>query len=129
MERLLIQELTEKTMLGRISFPEVVRALAEAGIESYHIDYLRGEARYYGSQGETLLTPFGEAKTVAKEFNALRIQSTIKRIQAAEITYPEFAAECAAAGCSNYIVYIGGKMVKYLGRDGEEHVERFPSSR
>jgi uncharacterized protein YbcV (DUF1398 family) len=50
-------------------------------------------------------------------------------VQAGQAWYADFVKEGAAAGCAYYIVYIYGKKMRYLGRDGDEYIQYFPGSR
>jgi uncharacterized protein YbcV (DUF1398 family) len=47
----LIDEVVQKIMKGKIVFPEVVKTFMEQGVESYHVDLIRGENHYYSNQG------------------------------------------------------------------------------
>ncbi len=51
----------------------------------------------------------------------------LKEIQTGKINYEEFCSETKASGCSYYIVYINGRQVHYMGRNGEEYIEHFPN--
>lgn len=127
MNNSLIEQLVEGSFKGTITFPEVVKKLLEDGFESYHVDYLAGESRYYHTNGETL-TKKTEHRfpDVAQTFYPERLQAIIRKVQAGNASYPEFLNESAAAGCVYYIVSLKGKMVRYFGRDGGEHIEHFP---
>ena len=48
-----LTECKELSLQGRITFPEVVRRLSEAGVERYHVDLTRDEATYYLTGGES----------------------------------------------------------------------------
>jgi hypothetical protein len=39
--------------------------------------------------------------------------------------YADFVRESPAAGRAYYIVYLKGKMVRYFGRNGGEHIQYF----
>ena len=54
-----MQECTDASDQERISFPEVVMKLAQAGIERYHADLLRAEKIYYLPSGESHRVPAG----------------------------------------------------------------------
>ncbi|TGN19996.1 DUF1398 family protein [Leptospira idonii] len=122
-----IKETVEKTLSAQITFPQVVGILLQEGIESYHVDYVRSENRYYTSEGETHLEPVPhDFSAAALEFSAEDVRKTIKRVQAGEINYIEFSKEVLKAGCVYYIAYLKGKKVIYFGREGEFHIEEFP---
>lgn len=119
----------EQTWAGTVTFPEVVKKLLEDRVSSYHVDYLRGEARYYHVDGESIVEKFEHLHpAVANDFNPERLQALIKKVQAGDAKYPEFVNESAAAGCAYYIVYMNGRKVRYFGKDGAEHLEPFPGS-
>ena len=48
-----MQECTDASDQERISFPEVVMKLMQAGVERYHADLLRAEKTYYLPSGES----------------------------------------------------------------------------
>ena len=125
-----IKETINLTLEGKMTFPQVVGTLIGEGVESYHVDYVRGENTYYlpngESQRETVPHKFSNP---AKEFSADKVKSTIKRVQAGEINYITFSEEVLAAGCVFYIAYLSGKRVSYFGRNGDFHVEHFPSAK
>jgi uncharacterized protein YbcV (DUF1398 family) len=122
-----VKEVITQTLSGTIAFPEVVRLLSNEGFDSYHVDFLRGEGRYYHHTGESLQEKFDhEFPPIAENFSAEGVQAAIRRILAGSSRYPDFIRECASAGCAYYIVYLTGKKVRYLGRNGGEHVEYFP---
>ncbi len=122
-----IRELADRSMRGEITFPQVVARLVADGVESYHVDYVRGENRYYMPNGESYVEAI-EHRPVhpAADFSAAGVQAAIRRVQAGEILYPEFSDLVRNAGCVYYIVYLAGKQVIYFGRNGDCHIERFP---
>lgn len=111
-------------------FPKIVMALSKDGVESYHVDYIRGEGIYYYSNNESLVEKYEHSfPEVNRDFSQEGIQKAIKNAQAGVSKYPDFIQESAAAGCSYYIVHITGKQVIYFGRNGQLHVEPFPSAK
>ena len=125
-----IEDVIKRTFAGTISFPEVISLLSEEGFVSYHVDYLRGENRYYHANDETISKrPDHKFPKGAKEFSPEKLQAIIRKTQAGSAKYPEFLEESAAAGCVYYIVFMTGKKVIYFGRDGSQHVEHFPGGK
>ena len=59
-------------------------------------------------------------------FNKESLVLAIRGAQSDAVRYPEFLKLTMSAGCIGYIVWITGKRVSYLGRQGEVHVEHFP---
>ncbi len=113
----------------RLTFPQVVAKLAEAGVERYHADLCRGDKTYYMPNGEShVVTLKSLATSPAREFSAPDVSATVRAIQAGKIGYREFCARIAAAGCVGYIVTLAGRRAVYYGRTGEEFVEWFPKA-
>lgn len=125
----IVQECTTGSDQERLSFPEVVARLMEAGIERYHADLRRAEKTYYLPTGESFVTP---AEAVdgepAQAFSAAGVEAAVRAIQARSIAYGEFCARIMDAGCVGYLVSLAGKRAVYYGRTGEMHVERFPGA-
>jgi uncharacterized protein YbcV (DUF1398 family) len=130
MNRSLIQGLIRKALAKENTFREILEALEKQGVESYHVDFLRNESRYYATSGESFVTSVPlQHNGVAAEFSAERIERINQRVQAGQARYPDFVKEGAAAGCAYYIVFLHGRKVRYFGRDGGEHLQHFPGSR
>jgi Protein of unknown function (DUF1398) len=55
MSKALIQELIGNALARKITFPEILATLAQEGVESYHVDFVRDEVRYYSKDGESLV--------------------------------------------------------------------------
>ena len=66
-----------------MDFPSIGRALIEAGIEGYGVDYRRGTATYFLPGGESveLITPKTEG-AVAAEFKANAVEQAVREAQA-----------------------------------------------
>lgn len=122
-----IHEVMEQSQAGKLTFPEVVRRLLDAGVESYLCDLaIRQETFYMRDlkthvQKMTLPTAF-----VAEEFSSAGLIAAIRGAQADTIRYPEFFKRSAAAGVIAYWAFLTGRKVMYFGRQGEIHVEEFP---
>ena len=101
--------------------------LLNEGVESYHVDLVRSENRYYMPSGETHVetVPFKHSKA-AEKFSANLVEAAIKSIQAGKIDYKQFLHQIMDAGTVYYIAYLSGKRVIYFGREGDFHVEHFP---
>jgi uncharacterized protein YbcV (DUF1398 family) len=130
MNHAVIQNLIGKALAKQKTFAEILATLAKEGVESYHVDFLRNELRYYATSGESMVT--GAALVhdgVAAEFSAEKIERINQRVQAGQAWYPDFVKEGTGAGCAYYIVFLNGKKVRYFGRDGSEYVQHFPGSR
>ncbi len=108
-------------------FPEIVARLTAAGVEQYHADLRRAEKTYYLPGGESHVSaaepvpgPFADA------FDPAAVAAAVRASQAGTISYPQFLARIAAAGCTSYIVSITGRRALYLGRRADYCVEYFP---
>jgi uncharacterized protein YbcV (DUF1398 family) len=122
-----IHEVLAESQAGKLIFPEVVRRLLEAGVESYFCDLARGEETFYmadgGTHAEKMTLPLG---AVAEQFSSSGIIAAIRGAQADAIRYPEFVKRSTAAGVIAYWAFLTGRKVIYFGRKGEQHVEEFP---
>ncbi len=114
------------SLAGNTTFPEVVRALAAEGVESYRIDLVRMEKTSYMPDGETDLQRFAHPGAIAEDFSPTAVVAAIRDIQAKKIKYREFLTRIMAAGCTGYSVFIHGEKAIYFGRKGGFHVEEFP---
>ena len=119
----------EAAETGTMTFPRIVGALIDAGIESYRIDFRRALATYYQADGTAfeLTAPFAPF-AVAEAFDGATVAGAIRaaQTQAEGYTYPGFCRTVTAAGCADYLVSFSGRRALYVGRTGETHVERFP---
>lgn len=125
-----VREVIDRTLAGTIAFPEVVQKLAALGIESYHVDLVRGENRYYWPDGRSRVESVAlDHPAVSGVFSEAGVVSALRQIQANRIDYREFIRQIAAAGSNYYVAYLSGKRVTYSGRNGDSYVEHFPGSR
>jgi uncharacterized protein YbcV (DUF1398 family) len=124
-----MQECTEASDQERISFPEVVTKLMQAGVERYHADLLRAEKIYYLPSGESYRVPAAPMQaTPAPAFAADGVAAAVRAIQQQKIQYREFCERIAQAGCVGYIVSMAGRRAVYYGRTGDSYVEPFPAA-
>jgi uncharacterized protein YbcV (DUF1398 family) len=129
MDTIVIPELIANALAKKNTFREILATLAREGVESYHVDFLRNELRYYATNSESFVTKAALAHDgVAAEFSAEAIERINQKVQSGQASYPDFVREGTAAGCAYYIVYLNGKKVRYFGRDGGEHVQHYPGS-
>jgi uncharacterized protein YbcV (DUF1398 family) len=123
-----IQNACEKSFTENMPFPEVIKRLAEAGVESYYADLNQLQKIYYAPCGETFVAhlktqPLG---TVAEQFDANAVKQALQDIREKKIGYAEFLRRIVAAGTRYYTVHIQGRRALYVGRFGDFHVEHFP---
>jgi uncharacterized protein YbcV (DUF1398 family) len=112
---------------GHLKFPEAVGALMSAGVESYFVDTARMEETAYLHDGSSVshkmtLPPY----EAARDFSADQLIAAIRDAQADRIRYPEFLQRATAADVLGYWAFLDGRHVVYMGRLGQQHVERFP---
>jgi uncharacterized protein YbcV (DUF1398 family) len=124
-----MQECTKASDQDRITFPEVVLQLAEAGVERYHAELLRGEKIYYLPSGESHRVQATEIDAMpAADFAAGEVAAAVKAIQQQKIQYREFCERIVRAGCVGYMVSLAGRRAVYYGRTGDSYVEPFPNA-
>jgi uncharacterized protein YbcV (DUF1398 family) len=124
-----MQECTEASDQERITFPEVVMKLMQAGVERYHADLLRADKIYYLPSGESYRVPAAPVQaTPASAFAADGVAAAVRAIQQQKIQYREFCERIAQAGCVGYIVSMVGRRAVYYGRTGDSYVEPFPAA-
>jgi uncharacterized protein YbcV (DUF1398 family) len=124
-----VREMSRASDDERITFPAVVKALMEVGIERYHADLLAGRKTYYLPDGDFEDAPAHKGGVAALEFSAEGVEKAVRAIQRQEIAYREFCRLIAAAGCVGYFVSLAGRRAVYYGRTGDEHVEWFPGAK
>lgn len=126
--RAVIQATFEASNQGRIHFGEVIGQLMGVQVESYHVDYRAGRSTYYLPGGCTLDLDFDPPQDpIADAFDGDAVRAAILGAQQGRLMYPEFKLLSQRAGCIGYTVWIAGRHVTYCGRQGETHVEHFPS--
>lgn len=115
---------------GEMTFSESVQILAEAGFDSYAVDFRRSTRAYYMPDGAAIELETERTEPVAERFDAAVIKEAIGEAQALApgYTYEGFCAKVTRAGCAGYLVSLVGKRVLYYGRTGETHTEYFPGT-
>lgn len=124
----LIRDAAQGSSEGRLHFGQVLGMLAEAGVESYLVDYRAQRTSYHVKHGAPLEieTPMPDV-LIADRWDATALQAAIRGSQQGVVRYPEFKLLSRQAGCVGYVVWLAGRHVTYFGRRGEQHVERFPN--
>ncbi len=111
-----------------MGFPEVISKLIFAGTERYITDLVGLKKNYYGNNGEAYFTALDiPGLEVASIFDDEAIKCSLHAIQRGNIDYQTFLKQIISAGCCQYEVFIKGKKVVYIGRDGSQYIEFFPS--
>lgn len=130
MSKQLIHELALATQQGKMTFPEIVKALLEVGVESYLVDFATKQKTHYLTDGTAQTVPMIlEPGPIAPEFDESALVAAIRGAQADTVRYPEFVSRSTAAGVIGYWAFLTGKRVIYFGRKGEQHIEEFPKPR
>ena len=124
-----VHAMTEASDQERITFSEVVKALAEAGVERYLADLVTSTKTYYLPDGSFETVACHDAPAPAVVFSPDGVKAAVRAIQQGRIRYMEFCAQVAAAGCVGYFVTLAGRRAVYYGRDGETYVEWFPGTK
>ena len=124
-----VREMSEASDQERITFPDVVKALTEVGIERYHADLLAGRKTYYLPAGDFEDVEVHKVVGAARAFSAGGVEKAVRAIQRQAIAYREFCRQIADAGCVGYFVSLAGRRAVYYGRTGDEHVEWFPGAK
>jgi uncharacterized protein YbcV (DUF1398 family) len=130
MSKQVIDELAIATQQGTMTFPQVVKGLLEAGVESYLVDFAAKQKTHYLMDRTTHTAPMIlDPGAIAAEFNSADLVAAIRGAQADTVRYPEFVKRSTAAGVIGYWAFLTGKRVIYFGRKGEQHIEEFPKPR
>ena len=130
MSKQVIHELAMATQQGKMTFPQVVKGLLEAGVESYFVDFSTKQKTHYLADGTTHTVPMIlDPGPIAAEFNSAELVAAIRGAQADTVRYPEFVTRSTTAGVIGYWAFLTGKRVIYFGRKGEQHIEEFPKPR
>ncbi|MEI9960278.1 MAG: hypothetical protein WDM76_03845 [Limisphaerales bacterium] len=126
----IIARTARATLNGTISFPEVVGQLLVAGVEYYHVDYVRMCQTFYGADGDAVVTPinFEGLPPVAPDFDVASVRADILASQRNGQQYRDFTRRAMAAGVQGYFAFLRGKRVTYFGRQGDQHTEWFPGT-
>jgi uncharacterized protein YbcV (DUF1398 family) len=123
-----MHEVMVETQAGQLIFPEVVRKLTGAGVESYFVDLATGNETFYTTDGQTHVEQMTLPRDpISADFSCPELIAAIRGAQGDTVRYPEFMKRSAAAGVIAYWAFLTGRKVIYFGRKGEFHIEVFPS--
>jgi uncharacterized protein YbcV (DUF1398 family) len=125
-----IVETAHSTLAGTISFPDVVRQLLSAGVEYYHVDYVRLQKTFYSADGDAVVVPitYEGLPPVAADFDAAGLGAAILASQREGQKYRDFTSRAMTAGVQGYMAFLRGQRVTYWGRSGDQHTEWFPGA-
>lgn len=129
MDTALIEQTAQAAAAGFIPFPTVVGNLVAAGVEYYHIDYVRHLQTCYSGSEEVHVAPLDfNVPTVAEDFNTAALVAAIRDSQLRGQGFPDFSVRAAQAGVQGYTAFLRGQRVVYQGRQGDQHTEWFPGA-
>ena len=115
---------------GKLTFPQVIAALAAEHIEGYHKDLIRREVTYYLADGRTHTEPMTlPMHPISEVFSPDTLVAAIRAAQRDEVRYPEFIIHAMQAGTAAYRVFFTGRRAIYFGRQGDLHIEHFPPAK
>ncbi|NHQ85488.1 DUF1398 family protein [Iodobacter sp. HSC-16F04] len=125
-----ICELARLTISGGLPFPEIVGRLIAEGVEYYHVDYVRLQFAFYGADGGVVVAPLTieGLPEVASQLDGPQLRAAILDSQQNSQPFFRFSERAMEAGVQAYYVFLRGKRVSYLGRNGDCHVEWFPGA-
>ena len=123
-----MEECVRGSILGTVTFPDVLKILKSIGVERYHADYSRQENTYYLKNGQShVVSSPHPAQETALDFSAEIVAAAVGESQRGEHSYLDFVRKTMNAGCVGYFVQLAGCRVQYFGRKGEIHTETFPA--
>lgn len=127
----LITTAASATLAGGTPFPQIVAMLIEAGVESYHVDYLTLRKSFYSGSGAIVTTsiPYENLPSVAADFDSPALRANILDSQQKNQHYRDFSMRAMQAGVQGYIAFLRGRRVTYFGRQGDQHTEWFPGAK
>ncbi|HEX3856505.1 MAG TPA: DUF1398 domain-containing protein [Verrucomicrobiae bacterium] len=111
----IIFEVSHATLGGTLSFPDAVGKLMGAGVEYYHVDYVRLRKTFYSAEGRTVTVPiaFDALPPVAPELDVAALRANILDSQRNGQPFREFTRRAMAGGVQGYIAFLRGKRVTY----------------
>lgn len=126
----IVTEAARAALDGSVPFPEIVRRRIETGVESYHVDYVALQKRFYSAAGDVVTTPitYESLPPVATDFDASGLRAAILDSQRHGQHYRDFTRRAMEAGVQGYFAFLRGLRVTFLGRGGDHHTEWFPGA-
>jgi uncharacterized protein YbcV (DUF1398 family) len=124
----LITQAHRATLAGGTPFPQIVAQLIEAGVESYHVDYLALTTTFHDGVGAAVTTTisYESLPPVAHDFDEASLVANIRDSQQKNQHYRDFTTRAMNAGVAGYHAFLRGRRVTYYGRQGDQHTEWFP---
>lgn len=125
-----IEKIGKQADAEKWSYPQLFDALKNAGIVSYETNVPEYMVIYKTATDEidAPIPKDWETLTVAPSLDEASVKEAIAQSGRREITYPEFLAEIATAGVTDYHVDMESRTITYNGADGKSLVESVPST-
>lgn len=126
----IIIESARASLSGSLPFPEIVARLIQAGVEYYHVDYVKLQMTFYDSVGSVTTAPidYQDLPFVSAEFRLAELRAAILDSQQNGQKFRDFTCRAMSAGVQGFFAFLSGKRVIYLGRAGDQHTEWFPGA-
>jgi uncharacterized protein YbcV (DUF1398 family) len=125
----MVEATLKLSLAEQITFPEVVMRLAQSGTERYLVDITGQRHLAWGTEGSSHVGAYDyDVGDIPLTFDAAAVKAAITDIQQGRIKYLTFMDRIVKAGCCHYWVFISDRQAIYFGRDGSQHIERFPSA-
>lgn len=126
----IVHKMARATLSGKLPFPEIVASLIEQGVEYYRVDYVARQMCFYSGEGGVVLAAlsYENLPSIAAEFDLPALRAAIVDSQSRGQGFREFSRRAVEAGVQGYYVFLRGMQVTYLGRQGQQHIERFPGA-
>lgn len=126
-----ILEISQHTLAGTLSFPEVVKSLLSAGVEYYHVDYVQRRKTFYSGAGDVAVTPIDVEglPAVGENLDTAALKANILDSQRNGQTFCDFSVRAMINGVLGYYAFLRGQRVTYFGRNGDQHTEWCPGAK
>ena len=123
-----------------LPFPKTVAALLGLGVTRYAVDYVACAVTTYvtNSISEVTVTQIpdfyshqGSTSPSSTMFgwDESKLRDAIRRVQAGEGNYQDFANRMVQAGVVGYFTFLVGQRVMYYGEKGDTWMELFPGAK
>lgn len=124
-------KMAEATLKCDMPFSEIIGKLIDEGVEYYHVDYVSCSFSFYGAIGSVFVAPleFQDLPEVASEFSVSKLRSAILDSQQNDQKFRQFSTLAMQSGVQSYFVFLQGRRVLYIGRQGDQNLEWFPGAK
>jgi uncharacterized protein YbcV (DUF1398 family) len=122
-----LEEIIGRSRRREISYPELVRLLVEAGVQTYHVDvathtiFYRDATESYTEHG-----PVAASSQLLAPFSVEGVKAAIAANQQGKSDFLEFLRQIWQSGVTTYEVDLAARSIAYRGAGGESYVEAIP---